>query len=71
MPLGKLAAVGMGNSVKVPPVVIRPILLRAASVNHRAPSGPAAMLVGALFAVGTGNSVKVPPVVIRPTLLAR
>jgi hypothetical protein len=31
----------------------------AASVNHRAPSGPAAMLPGKAPAVGVGNSVKV------------
>jgi hypothetical protein len=62
-------AVGVGYSVKLPPVVIRPILLVAYSVNHKAPSEPAAMWCGPLFAVGVGYSVKLPPVVIRPILL--
>jgi len=44
--------------VKAPEVVTRPILLPAASVNHRLPSGPTVMPVGALSGVGTGYSVK-------------
>ena len=43
MPKGLLLAVGMGNSVMTPAVVIRPILLPSYSVNQRLPSGPAAM----------------------------
>src|SRR5437762_2990517 len=51
-------------------VVIRPILpLELYSVNHRFPSGPAAMPEGKLEGVGTGYSVTTPPVVIRPMLL--
>ena len=70
MPSGWLPAVGTGNSVIVPRVVIRPILLAPNSVNHRFPSGPAAMRSGVLSAVGRGNSVIVPAGVIRPILLA-
>src|SRR5438552_1738643 len=73
MPNGKLPvgglAVGTGNSVKVPPVVMRPILLLDDSVNQRAPSGPVVMSSGTLTAVGMSNSVKVPSEVIRPILL--
>ena len=38
--------VGTGYSVIVPAVVIRPIELPDCSVNHKAPSGPAATLFG-------------------------
>src|SRR5512143_1309164 len=58
-------AVGMANSVMTPAVVIRPILLPAASVNQRAPSGPA-VIPGICPGVGTANSVSTPAVVIRP-----
>jgi hypothetical protein len=54
----------------VPAVVIRPILLAAASVNHRLPSGPATMRAGKLAGVGTTNSVIAPAVLIRPIWLA-
>src|ERR1039458_4318397 len=37
---------------------ILPIFSPKNSVNHKAPSGPALMLVGQLFAVGTGYSQK-------------
>ena len=37
-------AVGKSNSVTVPVVVMRPILLAKGSVNHRLPSGPAVMV---------------------------
>jgi len=67
---GKLSGVGMANSVMVPAVVIRPILLAPNSVNQRAPSGPAVMPTGKLLAVGRANSVMTPAVVIRPILLA-
>ena len=40
---GLLVAVGTGNSVMTPAVVIRPTLLPTSSVNHSAPSGPAVM----------------------------
>jgi hypothetical protein len=47
-----LLAVGVGNSVMVPPVVILPILLAPCSVNQRLPSAPAAIAYGKLSAVG-------------------
>jgi hypothetical protein len=69
VPAGRLFnAVGRGNSVIAPPVVMRPILLPSFSANHSAPSGPAAMPIGELDAVWIGNSVIVPLVVIRPML---
>src|SRR5256885_6325793 len=40
MPYGPLLAVGIGNSVTTPPVVMRPILPPKYSANHRAPSDP-------------------------------
>ena len=61
-----MLAVGIGNSVTTPAVVMRPILLVSLSVNQSAPSGPAAMPKGLLAAVGIGNSVKSPAVVMRP-----
>ena len=57
IPLG-LPAVGTGNSVITPLVVILPILLKS-SVNHRLPSGPAVMNCGK--PLGTGYSVIVRP----------
>src|SRR5262249_13998859 len=57
---------GTGNSVTVPAVVICPMLLLKTSVNHSAPSGPAAMERGWLAALVTLNSVIVPLVEIRP-----
>src|SRR5712691_8464730 len=57
----------------VPATVMRPIwLLPAAfaSVNQRAPSGPAVMPRGLLFAIGTGYSVRVPATVMRPIWFA-
>ena len=68
MPSG-LLAVGIGNSVMTPAVVIRPILLPLLSVNQRLPSGPAVMPRGTASGVGIGNSVTTPAVVIRPILL--
>jgi len=71
MPLGTLPAVGTGNSVIKPAVVMRPILLPCCSVNHRLPSGPGVMLLGRLLAVGIGNSLVITPaVVMRPILFA-
>ena len=70
MPSGLALAVGMGNSVKVPDGVRRPILFLPCSVNQRLPSGPEAMNSGVELAVGTGNSVTAPAVVMRPILLA-
>jgi hypothetical protein len=55
----------MGSSRKAPETVTRPMLL-ANSVNHMAPSGPAAIPNGMAPNVGTGNSVMTPEVVIRP-----
>jgi hypothetical protein len=79
IPCGKLFGVGFGYSVTLPLVVILPIVFRANSVNHSAPSGPAVMLNGTQsttvcphgvrFAVGIGNSVKLPLVVMRPIRL--
>ena len=60
MPMGELPAVGIGNSVTTPAVVMRPILLATCSVNHSAPSGPAVMPPGLLLAVGIGNSLITP-----------
>jgi hypothetical protein len=60
----------MANSVILPVVVIRPIVALRISVNHRAPSGPAAIPPGSTLGLAIGNSVTAPPVVIRPILLA-
>lgn len=51
-----------------PAVVMSPILEPYFSVNHTAPSGPAAIRHGPLLCVGIGNSVTVPDVVMRPIL---
>jgi hypothetical protein len=53
-----------------PSGLIRPILLPCVSVNHKFPSGPAAIPTGLLDAVRMGNSVIVPEGVIRPMLFA-
>src|SRR5207253_2620637 len=51
-----------------PAVVIRPIWSAPLSVNHKAPSGPAAMPTGpAVGPVGVPNSVRTPAVVMAPT----
>src|SRR5215469_11696081 len=70
MVLGRLAGVGIGNSVRTPSGVILPILLPSRSVNHTFPSGPAVISHGADRGVGTANSV-IWPVVgsMRPTRL--
>src|SRR5258705_1818474 len=70
MVLGRLAGVGMANSVTTPSGEILPMLLPRRSVNHTFPSGPAVISHGADFAVGTANST-IPPVVgsTRPTRL--
>ena len=67
-PRGQLSAVAIGNSLMSPVVVIRPIRLLPACVNHSAPSGPLVICRGLLKAVGIGNSVKTPLVVMRPML---
>src|SRR5450631_695185 len=59
--------VGTVNSVTIPVVVTRPILLGLGSVNHSAPSPPITMLVGLESVVGMANSVIVPADVIRAT----
>ena len=69
IPSGILLKVGRSYSLKVPPVVIRPILLPAFSVNQRLPSGPAVICCGALAAVGMTYSVTTPLVVIWPMVL--
>jgi hypothetical protein len=55
-----LPGVGTGNSLKLPEVVICPILLPKSSVNQSAPSGPEVISQGQLAGVGTGFSVIVP-----------
>lgn len=62
---------GSWNSVTRPSVVILPIRSAAVSVNHSAPSGPAAIPNGPHFAVGTVNSSTLPSRVIRPMRCAR
>src|ERR1700674_3011712 len=57
-----------GNSVIFPANVMRPILLAPYSVNHSAPSGPAAMPRTCAEMLESGNSVSAPAAVIRPTL---
>src|SRR4051794_18185639 len=64
-PSGPDVALGAGDSVIVPAVVIRPIFAPLDSVNQRFPSGPAAIPGGWVAGV-TANSVIVPAVVIRP-----
>src|SRR5215472_4436950 len=66
MVLGRLAGVGIGNSVRTPSGVMRPMLLPSRSVNQTLPSGPAVISHGAARRVGTGNSVSKPPGVMRP-----
>ncbi len=46
-------------------MVIRPIVLFPALMNHSAPSGPAAMPAGNAM-LGSGYTAVVPVVVIRP-----
>src|SRR6266704_3316294 len=48
---------------------MRPIWFPKFSVNHRLPSGPAAMAKGSLLAVGVENSVMVPTVAQAGRLL--
>lgn len=62
---------GSGNSVTPPSTVMRPMRSAAVSVNHRAPSGPAAMPNGPQPGVGRPNSSITPSVVIRPIRSAR
>src|SRR5438105_4047677 len=61
-------ALGAGNSVMAPAVVMRPIALTLTlrSVNHMAPSGPAVIEKGLLPFTSVGNSVIAPVVVILP-----
>src|SRR5262249_6464534 len=54
----KMPSALIGNSVMLPPVVIRPIL-PPASVNHSAPSGPVVIAEGRPAGVGGMNSVYV------------
>src|SRR6516164_5196677 len=62
---------GVGNSIIEPDVLMRPILTPtcggASSVNHRAPSGPVAMVCGQQF-VGSGYSVMAPVMSMRPIM---
>jgi hypothetical protein len=68
IPLASPENPGIGNSVKLPAVVIRPILGRVLSVNQSALSGPEVIPKGSLLdrGPGSGNSVTLPEVVIRP-----
>src|SRR5260221_663909 len=68
MPKGALGELGVGNSVIVPLVVMRPTFFPWNSANQRLPSGPAVMSRVPLLGVGIGNSVILPLVVIRPIL---
>jgi hypothetical protein len=69
MPSGPAPAVGTGNSVIAPAVVMRPILLPAFSQNHSAPSAAGMIPIGRLFGVGVSNSTKLPsPGFNRPIL---
>src|ERR1700722_20016406 len=70
IPHGLPPEVEIANSVIVPLVVIRPILLTLFSVNQRLPSGPATMSSGSLLGVGIANSAMPPTVVMRPILFA-
>src|SRR5262249_28743443 len=56
MAKGPLSAIGRSNSVICPFVVIRPIRFSRCSVNHRLPSGPAAIPVGLALLSGSGDS---------------
>src|SRR2546423_11024749 len=56
----------MGNAVKLPAVVMRPMAFPLKAVNQRLPSGPAVMNRGSPKACGTGKPVKLPAVVMRP-----
>ena len=67
MPAAPAAAVGTLNSVMLPAVVMRPILLALGSVNQSAPSGPAVMKNG-VEPAASENSVNVPDGVTRPIL---
>src|SRR5579862_761563 len=58
----------VGHSENEPAVVILPILSAPYSVNHRAWSGPAAIVFGSLLLDGVLHSVTEPPVVMRPIL---
>ena len=51
-----------------PSTPILPIWLAPDSVNHSAPSGPAAIEVGAAFGFDSGYSLAVPPSSMRPIL---
>src|SRR5215469_5338807 len=66
MVLGRLAGVGIGNSVSTPSGVMRPMLLPSRSVNQTLPSGPPVISHGAARGVGTGNSLSTPSGVMRP-----
>ena len=58
----------MTNSVMLPLVVMRPILLAALSVNQRAPSLPRAIDEGPAWGLDKGYSVVAPDWSIRPIL---
>ena len=65
-----LSAVGMSYSpITVPSGAMRPILLAAFSVNHRAPSAPTVIPRSEALGVGTGNSTIVPSRAMRPKQL--
>ncbi len=71
MPSGPAPAVGTGNSVMAPSVVIRPIRLPAFWQNHSAPSAASVIPIGRASGVGVSNSTKLPSSgFIRPILEA-
>src|SRR5437879_5393405 len=64
--IGPTGPAGAGPNSRITPAgVICPILAVPNTVNHKLPSGPAAMPNGSLFA-GRLNSVIAPPGLIRP-----
>src|SRR5262245_26901162 len=77
--IGDPVRLGIGYSVIVPSIVIRPTRLPsglrpsicpASSTNHMLPSAPAVMSPGPEFGRGRSNSVILPWGVMRPILLA-
>src|SRR4051812_38424978 len=69
-PNGALFADGIGNSLRSPLMLIRPMLFPDISANQRFPSGPAVIppLLRPPVVPVAGNSVNPPLVVRRPIL---
>jgi hypothetical protein len=62
IPFGPDSGVGRSNSVMAPSKVMRPTLWPLDSVNHIAPSTPAATPIGVQVGLGSANSVIAPSV---------